>query len=124
MVIGKNPSSHSAFCLWMIFHPASSNALATAFACSGHRSGKMRRTGIRPSLPCHGPSKSMSRSTFLKKGRTLSQFQPIARGTAPRVLLVIVGGFTAIGDLALDLRTTAHGTCLFIGAQEGPRRVG
>ena len=41
-------------------------------------SGKMRRTGMRPSLPCSGPSKSMSRSTFLKKGSTSFQPQPRA----------------------------------------------
>ena len=38
----------------------------TALAWPVQCSSGMRRTGMRPSLPCHGPSKSRSRSTFLK----------------------------------------------------------
>jgi hypothetical protein len=41
-------------------------------------SGGMRRTGMRPSLPWNGPSKSRSRSTFLKYGSTSFQLHPVA----------------------------------------------
>ena len=35
-----------------VLEACASRASAAAFACSVHRSGKMRRTGMRPSLPC------------------------------------------------------------------------
>src|SRR5258707_276217 len=79
----------------MYSQPACLNASATDFACSGHKSGKIRRTGMRPSLPCHGPSKSMSRSTFLKYGSTLSQFQPVAQRRP--------GGAAAADDVVVDI---------------------
>ena len=81
----------------------------------------MRRTGMRPSLPWNGPSKSRSRSTFLKIRQHVVPAP--ARGAA-RLPFVVVGRRAAVGHLAVDRGPAAQHARLLVFAQRRAFRLG